>query len=70
MTGQPVTNPDLWLGKPHPDTLLKFEEVLGTADLTQVSDGTGHFDLFLRKFEGLYVVSRCKSTSEVFQVVL
>jgi hypothetical protein len=41
MTGQPVTNPDLWLGKPHPDTLLKFEEVLGTADLEQIQARQG-----------------------------
>jgi hypothetical protein len=38
--------------------------------LAQVSDGTGHFDLFLRKFEGLYVVSRCKSIPEIFRFVV
>ena len=41
MAGQPVPAPGFWLGKPHPDTLLKFGEALGTADLEEIQTRLG-----------------------------
>lgn len=36
MAGQPVSAPGFWLGKPHPDTLHKFNEFLGTKNLEEI----------------------------------
>jgi uroporphyrinogen decarboxylase len=36
MAGQPVSGPGFWIGKPHPDTLKKFETILATGDLDEI----------------------------------
>lgn len=41
MAGQPVSRPGFWIGKPHPDTLKKFESVLGTGDLDHIQNLLG-----------------------------
>lgn len=41
MLGQSVERPGFWLGKPHPDTLVRFQAVLGTSDLEEIQSIVG-----------------------------
>lgn len=36
MAGRPVDRPGFWIGKPHPDTMAKFRDRLGVADLEEL----------------------------------
>lgn len=41
MRGEPVSEPGFWIGKPHPETLAKFDRLLGTPTLEDLQQRLG-----------------------------